>query len=149
MSYTITKELDGKVLVQSTTLPPYYIPSTCLVRQTVNGVEIQTPELDLVGSFTPDDITEIDDGSTQTNPTTPTELFNSLKTVFKNGGTSPLTTAELSAALSKITGVTSYSDNQYSAASPFTILANTDTVLPNNAGVIYDEQKTRRGYSIL
>ena len=38
-------------------------------------------------------------------------------------------------------GYASYTDTQYDAGAPFSVLANTDTILPNNAGIIYDEQK--------
>lgn len=39
------------------------------------------------------------------------------------------------------TGWASYVDTQYTSVSPFTVAANTDTALPNNAGTIIDAQK--------
>ena len=39
------------------------------------------------------------------------------------------------------TGWASYVDTQYTIGSPFTLTANTDTVLPNNAGTVIDSQK--------
>ena len=39
------------------------------------------------------------------------------------------------------TGWASYVDTQYTSGSPFSVLANTDTPLPNNAGTIIDSQK--------
>lgn len=39
------------------------------------------------------------------------------------------------------TGWASYTDTQYSSGSPFTVLANTPTILPNNAGNVRDTQK--------
>lgn len=39
------------------------------------------------------------------------------------------------------TGWASYVDTQYTAVAPFTLTANTDTVLPNNAGNVIDFQK--------
>lgn len=38
-------------------------------------------------------------------------------------------------------GYASYSDDQYSSGSPFTVLADTNTVIPNNSGIIYDDHK--------
>lgn len=49
---------------------------------------------------------------------------------FNNGGLTSITT-----------GWGSYVDTQYTSGSPFVISANTDTVLPNNAGAIVDSQK--------
>lgn len=39
------------------------------------------------------------------------------------------------------TGWASYVDTQYTSGSPFAVSANTDTVLPNNAGSVIDSQK--------
>lgn len=39
------------------------------------------------------------------------------------------------------TGHASYTDTAYSVGSPLTLLAGVDTVLPNNSGVIYDDEK--------
>lgn len=39
------------------------------------------------------------------------------------------------------TGYASYVDDQYSSGSPFTVPANTDTVIPNNSGIVYDDHK--------
>ena len=39
------------------------------------------------------------------------------------------------------TGWADYQDTQYSDGSPFSVSANTDTVLPNNAGNVVDSQK--------
>ena len=41
------------------------------------------------------------------------------------------------------TGWARYSDTQYTEASPLLLLADTDTVLPNNAGTILDDEKPR------
>lgn len=48
---------------------------------------------------------------------------------------------EMPTLVSKQTGWASYSDGQYTSGSPFALLANTDTVLPNNAAVVVDHQK--------
>lgn len=39
------------------------------------------------------------------------------------------------------TGHASYTDTAYTVGSPLTLLAGVDTVLPNNSGVIYDDEK--------
>jgi hypothetical protein len=39
------------------------------------------------------------------------------------------------------TGFAAYTDTQYNVGSPFVLTANTDTLLPNNAGIIFDDQK--------
>lgn len=39
------------------------------------------------------------------------------------------------------TGWASYVDTQYTSGSPFAVLSDTDTVLPNNAGTVVDAQK--------
>lgn len=39
------------------------------------------------------------------------------------------------------TGWAQYQDTQYSSGSPFSLAANTDTILPNNAGSVIDSQK--------
>ena len=39
------------------------------------------------------------------------------------------------------TGHASYTDTAYSVGSPLTLLAGVNTVLPNNSGVIYDDEK--------
>jgi hypothetical protein len=95
MSYTITKETTGKVLVESTTLPPNYLPSDALVKQTVDGIDVLNANYEKIAGFKPSEVTEVDDGATQTNPTTPTELFDALKTVFRKGGASSLSTAKI------------------------------------------------------
>lgn len=41
------------------------------------------------------------------------------------------------------TGWARYSDTQYTEASPFFLPANTDTILPNNAGTVLDDEKPR------
>lgn len=39
------------------------------------------------------------------------------------------------------TGFAAYTDTQYNEGSPFALTADTDTLIPNNAGIIYDDQK--------
>lgn len=41
----------------------------------------------------------------------------------------------------QVSGWAQYADTVYTSGSPFSILANTDTVLPNNAGSVIDSQK--------
>lgn len=40
-----------------------------------------------------------------------------------------------------VTGWANYQDTQYTSGAPFSVLANTDTILPNNAGSVIDSQK--------
>ena len=68
---------------------------------------------------------------------------------YKNGspaaGEQPVLTTSYSqdqvALNTQVTGWAAYQDTQYTSGSPFSLAANTDTVLPNNAGVIIDSQK--------
>jgi len=41
------------------------------------------------------------------------------------------------------TGWAKYSDTVYTSVSPFLLLADTDTILPNNAGTVLDDEKPR------
>lgn len=62
---------------------------------------------------------------------------------------SAYTGAQIDAAIAKaltalqpdVTGWANYQDTQYTDVSPFSILADTDTILPNNAGSTLDSQK--------
>lgn len=130
MSYTITKEESGKVLVESTTLPPKYLPCEALTRQTPKGVEVLNSDYQIIAELIPEEITEVDDGTTQTNPTTPTELFNALKTVFDCGGTSSTPTETTSSNGSQ--DVSAAGTEPGSAVTPVNILADTPTVILNN-----------------
>jgi hypothetical protein len=62
-----------------------------------------------------------------------------------NLGSLPVSTATQTALNTKIdktsTGWASYVDTQYTAGSPFAISPNTNTILPNNANIIIDNQK--------
>lgn len=52
-----------------------------------------------------------------------------------------ISASQIPAEVSKYTGYVSYNDTQYTELSPFTVLANTLTKVPNNAGNIVDGQK--------
>jgi hypothetical protein len=43
--------------------------------------------------------------------------------------------------INPVTGWANYADTQYTSGSPFLLAADTDTVLPNNAGSVLDTQK--------
>ena len=65
----------------------------------------------------------------QTIPTS--GLWSSIVTLFNSMFTE----------LYRATGWAQYADTQYTDVSPFSIVSNTDTVLPNNAGSVIDSQK--------
>ena len=68
---------------------------------------------------------------------------------YKNGapagGEQPVLTTTYSqdqvALNTTVTGWADYADGQYTSGSPFSLAANTDTALPNNAATIIDSQK--------
>lgn len=132
MSYTITRESTGKVLVESTNLLPNYLPSDALVKQTPDGVDILNSNFEKISAFDATTVTQIDDGTTQTTPTTPTELFNAMKTVFRNGGSTPLSTEQL--ADLAFTGFADYNDLA-TTATPLNITVAGNPTLLTNDGV--------------
>lgn len=50
-------------------------------------------------------------------------------------------TAFVEVGANLISGWASYNDTQYTSGAPFSLTANTDTILPNNAGTVVDSQK--------
>lgn len=57
------------------------------------------------------------------------------------GATTPAEVSEaIEAAIAQTSGWGSYGDTQYTSVSPFTLSGNTDTIVPNNAGVALETQ---------
>lgn len=99
--YTIAKQENGKVLVTSTKKPKFFVASDSLVGETIEGVTIRNKEGKITRRFKVSEIISIDDGTTVSNPTTPSELFTALDSVFINGGASSETTVLRWAATSE------------------------------------------------
>lgn len=57
-----------------------------------------------------------------------------------NVGEAGITLIQVASEISKASGWAVYSDTVYTSGSPFSVVADTDTVLPNNAGSIVDSQ---------
>ena len=87
MEYQIIKESTGKILVENNTVQPHYLPTNALVRQTSKGVDILNSNYGLISSFTPSEVTKVDNGTDLIDPNSPEELFNALKLVFTQNTT--------------------------------------------------------------